>query len=334
MKELVNILRHRRPAKSSGEQIFIKTFLDVIEGMQVDGFGNRYIEIGNGTTMFSCHTDTVHTDDAMQDVYIDPVKNHIFTSGILGADDGTGIWLMLNMIRAGVTGLYVFHREEEIGGNGSTYFAENSKDLLEGKLRCIAFDRKGYGSVITEQFGVCCSEEFALELAIKMNKIGKNFDFMPDDTGLFTDSANYTHLIPECTNLSVGYFHQHMPNEYQDTVFAEELLKVCLTIDWEALGVYKEVEEEYSYYNGYGYDVKYPISTKPKKATNIFNTQYFQDTFGATKRTEEMSFDMDLDNLFKYIKADDFDGALDMISNDPELGTSMLFELYAELGED
>ena len=325
MKELTEILSYRRPAGSSGEQIFIKRFLDTVEGMQVDTFGNRYIEIGKSSTMFSCHTDTVHKDDAMQKVYIDPIKHHIFTSGILGADDGTGIWLMLNMIRAGVEGLYVFHREEEIGGNGSMHFAQHSKELLEGKLRCIAFDRKGYDSVITEQCGICCSDEFALELAIGLNDLGLEMNFMPDDTGLFTDSANYTHLIPECTNLSVGYFHQHMPNEYQDAVFAYKLLEACLTIDWEALGVYKGTEEEY-YYNtpttfntksyGYSYD---PYS--------VYNDMIE----GATVRKQTDTFELELDELYDYVKADDFESALNMVSNDPELATSLIFEFYKDI---
>ena len=332
MKLLFDILRHRRPANSSGEKIFIKMYLDSVKGMQSDAFGNRFIEVGEGsTTMFSCHTDTVHQNDSIQEVIVDPVKEHLFTSGVLGADDGTGIWLMLKMIEHGVKGFYVFHREEEIGGNGSTYFAENNQDKLRTMLRCIAFDRKGYDSIITEQMGVCCSDEFATQLAGKFNALYEGFLFRPDDTGLFTDSANYTHLIPECTNISVGYFNQHMPTEYQDTHFAARMLEAVLKLDWETLGVFKDVEEEYSYYNGYGgtgFD-NYGATYKPANSAkgNVFGNEVFKDLYA----NKDLAFDRDLDALYNNVKEDDFESALDMIANDPELGTSLIFELYNDI---
>lgn len=54
----------------------------------------------------------------------------------------------------------------------------------------IALDRRGYNSVITYQTTRGCSESFASELAARLGGY-----FEPDDTGLFTDTDNYTHLV-------------------------------------------------------------------------------------------------------------------------------------------
>jgi hypothetical protein len=95
----------------------------------------------------------------------------------------------------------------------------------------IAFDRRGVGDVITEMFcGRTCSDTFAKALADGLNETNatamQNPDrvnwltplrYKPDDTGSFTDTANYTRLIPECTNVSVGYEHEHGPDEILDT---------------------------------------------------------------------------------------------------------------------
>ena len=115
---------------------------------------------------------------------------------------------MREMILARCPGLYVFHREEESGGHGSQWIADNNPGLVAGIVACIALDRKGTDSVITHQYGGrCASDAFAASM-------GKQFKgFKSDDSGSFTDSANYTHLIPECTNLSVGYEGAHSESE-------------------------------------------------------------------------------------------------------------------------
>lgn len=236
---LVEILEFRRPAGSSTEEAFIREVIDVIPNMNKDEFGNRFVVVGKRppTTMFSCHTDTVHMTGGMQSVVIDPIAGHLFNPNkdVLGADDGAGIWLMLKMIDSGVDGLYVFHREEECGGGGSTYFAKHHTKLLESVQRCIAFDRKGQTSVVTHQYsGRSCSDTFAFALA---DELGASIDtgFSPDPTGTFTDSANYVHIIPECTNVSVGYENAHTAREYLDFIYLEQLLTAVLNVNWSEL---------------------------------------------------------------------------------------------------
>ncbi len=63
----------------------------------------------------------------------------------------------------------------------------------------------------------------------------------PSDRGSFTDSANYTTLIAECTNVSVGYFSQHTSRERFDLEWLERhLVPALLKVDWAGLPVERE----------------------------------------------------------------------------------------------
>lgn len=226
-----------RANKSKGEELFIKRYLDPVPGMLIDGYGNRMLTIkGNDKLMFSCHTDTVHMQAAnpRQDVIIenDLMKLAKPENGYcLGADDGAGVWLMLEMINADIPGLYIFHREEESGGRGSGFIAYDTPHILEGIEMAIAFDRLGYSSVITHQGERTASETFAYQLgqAIGLPSLA------PDSTGLFTDTANYSNLISECTNVSVGYASNHGPNETLDVAFLIALRNALLKAPWDTL---------------------------------------------------------------------------------------------------
>lgn len=240
-KDLVEMLTYRRAAGSSTEKKFIKKYIDSISGMTRDSFGNRIIKIGNSDVCFACHTDTVHRTGGRQEVLVD--KGWAFKTdkdGCLGGDDTAGIWLCLNMIHARVPGLYIFHRSEETGGQGSNHISKNEKHLLNNINKVISLDRKGYGDVITHQRGRrCCSHEFATELA---RQLGGQFKL--DPTGVFTDSANYDRIVPECTNLSIGYFHAHSPSEIQNLEFVEHLFKRLRKVNWKGLPVRRNLQEE------------------------------------------------------------------------------------------
>lgn len=92
--------------------------------------------------------------------------------------------------------------------------------------------------MITEQiYGPCCSDNFAKQLAKCLNDTDENFNYKPDPTGIYTDSAQFTVLIPECTNISVGYYSEHSYSERQDILHLERLCKSVCLIDWESLPV-------------------------------------------------------------------------------------------------
>lgn len=239
---LLHILSWKRPSASTDERDFCTWIKEQVpaDKADVDKYGNLWVTVGDHPqTMFSSHTDTVHRTGGRQRLAYDETKHHLFPAKggdeCLGADDGTGVWLMLHMIDAGVKGLYVFHRDEEIGGAGSRFIADKLAQRLEGVKHCVAFDRKGYTDIITTQGGTrTCSDEFARALAAELNIHGVP-NMGPSPHGSFTDSKNYRKIISECTNLSVGYFNQHTANEYQDVDFAGKLAHALIHVNWESL---------------------------------------------------------------------------------------------------
>ncbi len=241
--DLAEMLTYKRPAYSASENQFIERYIDSMPDMQMDPYGNRYVFVGDKPrVMFSCHTDTVHATDGRQKVYYDAHRNELFKNDTecLGADDGVGVWIMRNLIKANVPGLYYFHQAEEIGGQGSEFVATEYREILTDIDFCIAFDRRGNADVITHQAGGrCCSDNFAQDFSIMLNNAGAT-KYKPCDGGVFTDSASYTHLISECTNLSVGYYSEHSKHEYVNLTELETLMTALLAIDWAQLEAYRD----------------------------------------------------------------------------------------------
>ena len=200
-----------------------------------DKYGNIYIGIGKSRTIFSAHTDTAHQQHCK--IVWQASDNYVYTDGksALGADNASGVAVLMSLILNHVPGLYIFHDAEEKGGKGSLGFAHDNAKKLREYDRCIAFDRKGTSSIITDQYcGDTASYEFARSLSLEFRRLGMP-QFRADDTGLFTDTANYAHIVPECTNCSVGYYNEHSFNECQDTVHLESMIEICPQINWENL---------------------------------------------------------------------------------------------------
>lgn len=213
-------------------------------GYKEDGLGNWYIEIGNKpSTMFTCHLDTACGESQRVNHVIE--GDFIKTDGktILGADDKAGMVILLYMIEKKIPGLYYFFIGEERGCIGSSRLASTWKDKEFSKYitKVISFDRRGTDSIITEQiFERCCSDGFANALALELNLINPEFKFSPDPTGIYTDSAEFMSLVPECTNISVGYYNEHSVNEKQDIQFLIKLCSAVCRVNWEGLPVTRD----------------------------------------------------------------------------------------------
>ena len=246
--ELIDYLSYRRPARSWAEEAFIEMLVmplsDQADECIVDSFGNIAMRVGSPRIAWSCHTDTAGRGEP-------DFRRPAITAGgygspdgdVLGADDGTGAWLMAAMMRRKVEGLYLFHRDEEIGGLGSSHIADcaGESGLLEETDIAIALDRRGYSDVITHQAGGrCCSGEFAMALASLLNSASSKLSYEPSCEGIFTDTANYTRLVKECTNVSVGYFFEHTSQEVQDPLFASELAGALCSLDFSQLPVARD----------------------------------------------------------------------------------------------
>ncbi len=200
-----------------------------------DEFGNYYIIINESRTMFTCHLDNADWhNNKINHIFED---NFIKTDGktILGADDKAGATILLYMIYKNVPGTYYFFLGEERGMTGSKAILNIKKQwFIDNFDRCISFDRREYGSIITNQLGMdCCSHKFADALAKEYKK--QNLKHKKDPTGIYTDSAAFIYTIPECTNISVGYFSEHSNYEKQDIKYLEKLSEISIKIDWENL---------------------------------------------------------------------------------------------------
>lgn len=265
-------------------------------------------------TLFCAHVDTVHyvppvpnrdpkLKDFINSFRLNTVDNIVSADGdVLGADDGAGMWLLLEMIDAGVPGMYLFHRGEECGGIGSSGMARHHYDFLAQFDRAIAFDRKATHSIITHQRGGrCCSDAFALALA---EHLSCDAYFMaPDDGGTFTDTANYTDDIGECTNVSVGYYNEHTANEKLDLNYLFALRTKCLAIDWEALPTERKPGEADLY--------NWPRFRRPKG-------QALNDAYDEGEYTG-----LTVDDLSTM----DFSDMLDLCEADPYTAANLIYQL-------
>jgi len=207
------------------------------KGYFTDIHGNFYYKIGESRTAFASHLDTACKDQV--DVVHKFDGKLIKTDGksILGADDKAGVTILLYMIEKNVPGLYCFFFGEEVGCIGSGLASRDN--MFKSYDRMISFDRRGTGSVITFQSSKrCCSEEFGKKLSTQLNQYGMSMS--TDDTGVYTDSAEFTGVIPECTNISVGYYKEHTHEENQDISHLIKLCNAAIRVDWESLPVVRD----------------------------------------------------------------------------------------------
>lgn len=269
-----------------GFEKFLESFLP--SGYKVDKFGNYYLSIGdNYSTMFTCHLDTACK--AMNYVNHKFFGNYVITDGttILGADDKAGMIVVLYMIEKKIPGLYYFFIGEETGCIGSSDLAEAFKNKgeypveLDNIKKVVSFDRRGTSSVITEQFyGTCCSDDFAIALCKELNSANEGLAMKLDDTGVVTDSAQFMPLIPECTNISVGYYDEHTFKEKQDIDHLYRLCKSVVKVDWESLPVVREpVEQNYFYGENWEDFFNSPYENSP----TIIDTEYPKELYTFVK---------------------------------------------------
>ena len=277
LSDLIEMFDHCRPHDSKATLDFALKWLKPL-GAKIDARGNWTLRIGEDSkVIWSSHIDTVDWNEGPKNVVLSHTTGVLRlsdkdkSSSCLGADCTTGVWIMREMAKAKVPGLYIWHEAEESGGQGSSWIAKHKPELLKGMQAAIAFDRKGFSDIITEQSGgMCCSDEFAKALAKQLPNTG----FKPDSTGSFTDTANYTDVIPECTNLSVGYFGQHCKTETQNVIFAMLMRAAMVRFDETKLVIKRKPGEgayTYGRYYGMGY------SGRQYNSMGYPNDRYYDD---------------------------------------------------------
>lgn len=255
-----------------------------------------YYKCSNDPVLWSSHVDSVHSGAGRVPINYDPIINVAYVSDEscpLGADDAAGMWILFQMIRAGVGGTYIFHKGEEVGGIGSSGIAKHHKEFLAKFKFAIAFDRKANHSVITHQgFDRCCSDDFADSFIKLMAEQG--LEMSKDDGGIFTDTANYTDHIGECTNISCGYMYEHTQKETLDIEFLVSLKNAVIAafagnVD-RLVSKRKPGETESSYnkyYKSYGrnsygsrppwdYDDSRPVYVPPTRLTKVAKSSHLE----------------------------------------------------------
>lgn len=233
-----------------GHETKLRGFLP--KGTLRDKHGNYYYTIGKSRTIFASHLDTANKEYApvVHVIEGDMIKTDGKT--ILGADDKAGVTVLLYLISKQIPGTYYFFIGEEVGciGSKAASVGGNFTDFD----RIISFDRRDVCSVITHQsYRRSCSDEFATALSNEYIMLGLNL--LPDDTGVYTDSAEFVDYISECTNISVGYYAEHTNSERQNIDFLEKLCEASAQIDWNTLPTVRDMKvKDYKDYIPYQSD--------------------------------------------------------------------------------
>lgn len=279
----------KRDYESATEAAFVAWLARQVHVTMIDAAGNLHVDtrtLPEHRSMFTAHTDTVHSSGGPNTVRVDGKFWRADKGAALGADDGSGCAILAYMIEMGVPGYYVFFRGEERGGVGSSWLAKEMPALFSEIDRAVAFDRAGYADVITHQAGGrCCSDTFAQALA---DQLSTDTDwYMPCNGGVYTDTAEFIRLIPECTNISVGYKNQHGDREEQDIEFLWDLAKRCVGVQWDSLPTERNPKVVESRYSGYSFglhsdwddylDDKKTETKAPAKVAGVYYGYDFED---------------------------------------------------------
>lgn len=303
-RELLAILSTCRKADGQAEKYIIAEYLDSIPGMQSDDYGNRFLRVGapDCPMAFSSHTDSVHYMDGVQQIAFDGREISLAKTSkanCLGADCGVGLWIMRRMILADVPGLYLFHRDEESGMQGSTHIVTHNPSLVAGVKALIAFDRRGFNSIITHQMSErTASDVFGETLAHELNRNIAFGHYELDNGGSYTDSYAYRRIISECTNIGVGYLGQHGKSETQCMRHALQLLDAMTNLDYESL-IFDRDENEMefetwnyreraAYYNGTTYGTAYGTTVYGADDVPPYSDGYIDDLGTTAKRIPTM----------------------------------------------
>lgn len=270
---LAELLRLRRPHGGAGERIAQGIVMREVMGhghkVVKDSHGNIEVQVGkpNGC-VFTAHLDTVHREDGEQVLFIISETGEIVADGmdgkasVLGADDASGVYLLLEMIAANRPGMYLFFVGEECGGIGSSAYVLDHPTFSANMV--VSFDRRGTKDIITHQGGYCtASNKFATALGDAMNRLNPAFEYAPCAGGLYTDSREFAELVPECTNIAVGYYNEHTVRESQDLEHLLNLRSVVVALDWESLPIDRVPEPDLPWK---GWDLDTPSFSTRKEA--------------------------------------------------------------------
>lgn len=196
-------------------------------------------------------------------------KNYMTAiNSILGADDRTGVFIILKMLQIGFRPTIIFTHDEEKGTIGATKFTKDFEDI--GVNYLIQLDRRGSGVVFYDND----NQEFLNYVLSFRDK---------EEYGSYSDISV---LCPNCgvsgCNLGVGYYNEHTVGEYQDLNILSDTLDVVIKMlqDENNSKFYEYEELDYGNY----------FLPKSKNGAKIYyqgswltEEEYYRDVFGFTE---------------------------------------------------
>ena len=287
LKEIINGL------ESNGYTVAIKLVGSKSNDGDMDGYLNYLIDVSKddklGNVLYVAHYDTVDRDTGYTETryghgmpttytqnqatkkkvsirdgvaFINEVLPENKSVGCLGADDGAGLAVMLNLLATGTIGGYCFTTGEEVGGVGASDVLDQAESFLKQYSYSIEIDRRGETDMVYEQsVGECASKDFAQWLCDSLNMGHK-----PSDKGSYTDVATFAEVIPENVNIASGYINAHSADEQVSLPYLDNLAKAIKGLDWSKAKVTRKAGDfnlpvytrgGYSGGRYYGYDYGY-----------------------------------------------------------------------------
>lgn len=242
---------------------------------------------------------------SLQDPLTDPMNSGV---GCLGADDGAGLAVMLNLMSLGVLGGYCFTTGEECGGIGAKAVLADARDYLENYTISIEIDRRGTTEIIRSQSaGDCASEKFTDWLCAELNMGHKS-----SDLGSYTDVSTFAECIRENVNIAAGYINAHTVNEQLDLSYIDELAENLSFVVWDDAPVERTAGDygrfQYQYGNGYfdyGYDDYAKRTYRKNRSAKLSETEltqlmqvfFYEADFMRKALAEGISDSSDLEDL-------------------------------------
>ena len=259
---------------------------DALEGMGFTlhswGFQARMGTPEQQRIMFAAHLDDVSRQVSKVTHRFSDTTVSSDGKTILGADDKAGVAILLYLLARGVPGTYSLFFGEECGCIGSSELAHATSAGEYDAV--ISFDRAGYSDVITHQGGMrTCSDAFASALSAALN-VQEGFNYAPCDGGVYTDSREFSGVVPECTNISVGYHRQHSQQETQDLEWLCKLAHACTQVDWHSLPIERNPSvEEYTWSRSLWDD-----NVDDDWSSSSSTLSYYETRYGLTPAMEDM----------------------------------------------
>ena len=203
--------------------------------IEVDAYGNVLITKGNAEKYpcVAAHLDEVHQPSVRNLQEIDGNIYAVDENGEpvgIGADDKSGVWIVIQLLRQIETMKAVlFVREEKATFEGYRHGSDDC-DLaffndVKFVLQC---DRKGAGDLVTyctKKEIRLCDDDFVPEWILQ------KYGYAPVEGGV-TDVVHLKQrgLQIPCCNISCGYYNAHKPEEYTNVAELQNSFEFVKTL--------------------------------------------------------------------------------------------------------